>query len=654
VIRVLPVEVANRIAAGEVVDRPAGVVKELVENALDAGARDIRVDLEDGGVKLVRVADDGVGMSAEDLARAVLPHATSKIADVDDLFRVATYGFRGEALPSIGAVARLEITTRAAGAALGSRLIVDGGVAGPVEPCGAAYGTVVEVRNLFQHVPARRAFLKQERAEATQAAETLVRLARPDPEWSLRYTHQGRVSFEAPAVRDRRSRLAALFGDEFAARLLEAEGERGGARLHALFGPPDLVRPTASRQYVFLNRRWIRDRRLSHAIQEAYRGLVMPKDYPAAFLFLEVDPAAVDVNVHPTKAEVRFRDPDPLHALVVRTLRTCLDAAPGGRPLRLGPSEATLSGDAASAFGGYAASKSDGAALLARDAANAPLGGRADVAQAEAPTGVPSGAPGAVRGVAPSAERFVGGGGGGVEVGGGLATGRVPPTGPPGEDVVVAPGLFDRVEPRKDRLGGAERSLYPDGVPREPRFLQVHRSYVVVECDEGVRIVDQHALHERKLFDELRARMAAGEAEDQLLLVPATFYPGPAERSRLLDHADDFARLGLRLEAFGPKGVALRSVPAVLKRARPEELCATALELVREGVGRRDALLDDAVATFACKAAVKFHDALPPEEIRALLAYEEAHPEARNCPHGRNTALVLSLRDLENRFQRKK
>ena len=616
-IRVLPTDVANRIAAGEVVERPASVVKELVENALDAGARDIRVDLEDGGAKLVRVSDDGVGMTPEDLAVATLPHATSKIADVDDLFRIATFGFRGEALPSIGSVSRLEIVTRRRDAALGSRITVEGGIASAVVPVGAAFGTTVEVRNLFFNVPARRAFLKQERAEAAQTAETLTRLALPDPEWSLRYTHQGRVSIEAPSVADRRTRLAAFFGEEFAVRLFEARGERGGAVLHAFFGPTDLVRPNATRQYVFLNGRWIRDRRLSHAIQESYRGLVMPKDYPVAFLFLQVDPASVDVNVHPTKSEVRFRDPDPLHSLVVRTLRARLDAEPGAHRYFV------PGGDPARAAA-PAESKSE-IATLPSDASDP--WSRPSAPQARSATPTPTTGP--------------------------------TPTPPPAPFAVARSGASAVEDSRsaerpKDRLPGMERSLYPAGTPLPVRFLQVHRSYVVVEAEDGIRIIDQHALHERKLYDELRARFAAGSAEDQLLLAPEVVYPGPVERALLLEYAPEFARLGLRIEAFGPKGVALRSVPAVLRRARPEEVCATALGLVQGGAVRRDALIDDAIATFACRAAVKFNDALPPDEIRALLAYEEAHPEARNCPHGRNTALFLSLRELENRFQRKK
>jgi DNA mismatch repair protein MutL len=601
VIRVLSADVANRIAAGEVVERPASVVKELVENALDAGARDVRVELEDGGAKLVRVVDDGVGMTPDDLARAVLPHATSKIADVDDLFRVSTYGFRGEALPSIGSVARLEITTRREGAPLASRLVVEGGATRGPDPVGAAYGTTVEVRNLFYNVPARRLFLKQERTEAAQALETLTRLALPDPEWSLRYLHQGRLSLDAPAGGDRRARLAALFGADFAERLFEAREERAGANLHAFFGPVDFVRPNATKQYLFLNGRWIRDRRLSHAIQEAYRGLVMPRDFPVAFLFLTVDPATVDVNVHPTKAEVRFRDPDPLHSLIYRTLRTRLDAAPGSHRFTLPPGAGIGATFEAAADGGVSATSAAPAVVTSTPYRPSPF------------SAFPHAAP-----ATPSAA-----------------------------DASAS-------EAPKNRLAALERGLYPEGVPAPVKFLQIHRSYVVVESPDGLRILDQHALHERKLYDELRARFASGDAEDQLLLVPETVEPGPAERALLLEYAPEFARLGLRLEAFGPKAVALRSLPAALKRARPDELLAAALALVREGVPRRDALADDAIATMACKAAVKFNDALPPDEIRALLAYEAAHPEARNCPHGRNTALSISLKDLEVRFQRKK
>jgi DNA mismatch repair protein MutL len=592
-IRVLPRDVADRIAAGEVVERPASVVKELVENALDAGATNVRVDLEDGGVKLVRVVDDGCGMTPEDLGRCVLPHATSKIADVDDLFRVATYGFRGEALPSIGSVSRLDVFSRRKGAPLGARIVVDGGDASPVVSSGGPEGTCVEVRNLFFNTPARRAFLKQERAEAAHVLETLTRLALPDPEWSLTVSHQGRKTLETLSGSDRRERAAALFGDAFAERLLSADGERGGAVVSALLSPPDLVFRNTTRQYLFLNGRWIRDRRLSHAIVEGYRGRVMHRDYPAAFVFLSVDPATVDVNVHPTKSEVRFRDPDALFGLTASAIRRALDAAPGAHRVVV-PVESPPPYEARAHEASRAVETRESSAYESPASPAPPPRSFGDVAR----------------------ERF---------------------------------------EPRREHAAdSAEAALYPLGAPRPLRFLQAHRSYVVVEAPEGLRIVDQHALHERKLYDELRARAASKDAEDQLLLVPEILDTGPSEREALLSFAADFAKLGLRVEPFGEKGVALRSVPSALRRSKPSDLLATALELVGSGGVRRDALLDDAIATIACKAAVKFNDALPEAEIRALLDYEAAHPQARNCPHGRNTTLVLTHKDLENRFQRKK
>jgi DNA mismatch repair protein MutL len=568
-IRVLPPEIANRIAAGEVIERPSSVVKELVENALDAGARRVRVEVEDGGRKLIRVSDDGGGMGAEDLARSVLAHATSKIASVDDLHRVATFGFRGEALASIASVSRTIVTTRQAGAALGSRIVCDGGPPDPVEPAGAPFGTTVEVQNLFFNVPARRNFLKQNRFELAQIVEVLTRLALPDPDWSLELVSDGKTVLVAGSGGGEKERVADLFGSDLAERLVPVGGVRGTARLSGFIGPVDLVRPSAKYQHLFVNGRPIKDRKLSFAVAEAYRGLIMPRDYPVVFLYLSVDPAMVDVNVHPAKVEVRFRDPDTLFGLVLRTIRARLEG--GGRPA-------------------YAA------------------------AAAQAPWPEP---PQAVGEPAPAELAFD------------------PPPGPPEWDAAVV----DRPAP----------------IVSVPRFLQVHRSYVVTEAADGIRIFDQHALHERKLFDELLLRFAESEGEDQLLLIPFVADVSAVERELVLGKSDELARLGLAIEAFGPKSVVLRSVPLVLRNASPEQVFYAVLEILREAgrLGQRD-VIEDVVAHLACRAAVKFNDALPEAEVRALLAYEADHPEARNCPHGRNTSLLLSLRELENRFQRKK
>ncbi len=593
-IRVLPPEIANRIAAGEVIERPASVVKELVENSLDAGARRIRVEIEDGGGKLIRVTDDGVGMAADDLGRCILPHATSKISDVSDLFRVTTLGFRGEALPSIGSVARLTITSRPKSAPIGARIVVDGGRAQAVEPAGAPLGTCVEVANLFFNVPARKQFLKQDRAEVAQVIEVLTRLALPDPAWTLELVNNGRRSVSATEVTDRRERIASFFGEDVAARLLGCEAHRGDAHLVGFISPVDLVRPTARQQYLFLNGRAIRDRKLSYAITEAYRGLIMPKDHPIAFLFLTVDPGEVDVNVHPAKAEVRFRDADKLFGLVTGALRRALDGAAGSHGVRLRES---------------AAATDAGAPMVAREGATQ----MSSAWSSETPL------------VRPFAS----------------LPRRAPADAAPVEALPVrTPQLFHGIAPEPAPSG---------------RFLQVHRSYVVVEVGDGIRIFDQHALHERKLFDELLERFRASDGEDQLLLVPHVVDVSAADRERILPWAADLARLGLRIEAFGTSAIALRSVPAALRRVDPARAIEAALEVLTSGATvDRDALLHDVIATVACKAAVKFSDALPDAEVRALIAYEREHPEARNCPHGRNTSLLLSLKDLETQFQRKK
>jgi DNA mismatch repair protein MutL len=578
-IRVLPDEIANRIAAGEVIERPASVVKELVENALDAGARRIRVEIAEGGRKRIAVTDDGGGMDASDLGRCLLPHATSKIGAVEDLHKIGTFGFRGEALASIASVSRTVITTRTPGSPLGSRVVSDGGATAAVEPAGAPFGTTVEVHNLFFNVPARRNFLKQDRFELAQIVEVLTRLALPDPDWTLELVSDGKRVLVAEAGGGDAHRLADLFGTALAERLVPVSGSRGTSRLRGFVGPVDLVRPSARFQQVLVNGRPIKDRRLSYAIAEAYRGLIMPRDYPVAFLYLSVDPAMVDVNVHPAKTEVRFRDPDALFGLILRSIREKI----GGGALA----------DAAAAGAGAAASP----------------------------------APAAAPGPAAWAD-FV----------------REPAPRPwePRELAFDAPEL------------AGPRGGQPTALPAA-RFLQAHRSYVVAETPEGIRVFDQHALHERKLFDELMARLAASDGEDQLLLVPYVGDVEPADKELLLSHAAALARLGLRVEDFGARSVVLRSLPMPLANASAERVFHGVVETLREA-GRASArdVVQDVIAHVACKAAVKFGDGLPDAEVRALLAYEQAHPEARNCPHGRNTSLLLSLRELETRFQRKK
>ena len=603
VIRVLPEEVANRIAAGEVVERPAAVVKEVMENALDAGATRLELELEAGGTRLIRLRDDGEGMTAEDLALCIQPHATSKIANVEDLFRVASFGFRGEALPSIASVSELSITSRRRDEDLGHRLAVRGGdVEGPV-PAGAPPGTVVEVRNLFFNVPARKKFLKQERTELGHCLEAVTRLLLPEPEVAIRVTHGGRRVQEIGEGADLRERVRTFFGPKVAQALIEREAQEGSMRLRALVGPPALARGTARQIYFFLNGRFIRDRALGAALREAYRGLIMPRDHPVAFLFLEMDPAEVDVNVHPTKTEVRFRFRERVFAIVHKTVRAALEEHAEVRPLRM--ERATT--------------------------------GRKPESSAR-------------RDLLSQMEREL------------FAGGDVPGAGRPKEggaslprSSFVAEGAAPAATPAAAACG-AHRGARPLDPGEAQGIMQLHRSYVLVESGDGLTILDQHALHERKLYEELLQRFRNSDGEEQNLLVPAVVELGAADQALILEHLDDLARVGLRIDPFGAQAVCVRALPALIGHLGGEEVVEEVLAVLRSAGGRLEGedLIKDTVAGLACRAAVKFNDPLPEEELRQLVAFWRAHPELRNCPHGRPVAIGISLRDLESQFQRKR
>jgi DNA mismatch repair protein MutL len=604
-IRVLSSDVANRIAAGEVVERPASVVKELLENALDAHARQLDLELEEGGVRLVRLRDDGDGMGPDDLFLCVQAHATSKIANVEDIFRVASFGFRGEALPSIASVSELSIVSRQAGEDTGYRIVVrEGEVEGP-SPAGTPQGTAVEVRQLFANVPARRRFLKQERTELQQCMETVTRLLLPDPDTGIRVHHNGRRVLEVGPDAGLRERIGTFFGRNLAKALLEVEAVDGSLGMVAFVGPPDLVRTHTRHQYIFLNGRFVRDRSLGVAIKEAYRNLIMPKDHPVVFLFLRMDPAEVDVNVHPQKIEVRFRDKDTVFRLVRGAIRARVLEGSEDRPLRI-PTARSTPGEApppltrqsllqeleAEMFSG---TDSDGGALP----------------KTHLPLRVAESGP------------------------------SVPPT------PVAGPNLCKQ---------GDASVVRPDPGRSTSRWMQVHRSYIVVETEDGLRIIDQHALHERRLFEELLSRFSSAESEDQHLLVPAVVDLGAPDQARLLDQAEVLLPLGIRVEPFGGTSVCVRSLPLPLSGADPEALIHDILDLLRgEGQGLdREHLTRELAAGLACRAAVKFNHALADEEIQALIRWSDAHPDSRNCPHGRPVGIALSLRDLENQFQRKK
>jgi DNA mismatch repair protein MutL len=598
-IRLLPETTANRIAAGEVVERPAAAVKELVENALDAGATRIVVTLEQGGIGRIVVEDDGRGMDAEDLGLAVERHATSKLPEEATLFRIATLGFRGEALPSIGAVARLSLTSRPAGhngagtgTSMAHAINVEGGRKGAVAPAAGAPGTRVEVRDLFFATPARRAFLKSPRSEAEAALQAVERLAMAWPEVAFRVEVEGRVALALPA-QERAARVAALLGPDFAAAAVPVEAARDGLALAGLAGLPTHHRATSEAQHFVVNRRPVRDRLLQTALRVAYRELVPAKRFPAAALFLAVPPEAVDVNVHPMKTELRFRDAEGVRGLLISALRRAVAVGAGG-------------------------ATPEGLAAPAQSFAEVP--GFAE-------------APGAGFG------------------------GWVPqPTPLPHHPRGLPPGLNLGFAPARTPPPAAALPAFPAEGPLGRPLAQILETYVLAEAPDGALVlVDQHAAHERLTHEALRAQLVEGGVRAQPLLLPAVVEMPGADVARLLDRAAELARLGLEIEGFGPGAVLVRALPALLGAPDPTALLRDlAAELAEMGEALAlEARLEAAVARLACHGSVRAGRRLNGAEMAALLRSMEATPRAATCSHGRPTVLRLGAAELERLFGRR-
>ncbi|MFG0283625.1 MAG: DNA mismatch repair endonuclease MutL [Phycisphaerales bacterium JB039] len=620
-IRALSPLVASQIAAGEVVERPASVVKELVENALDAGASRIAVELERGGIELIRVRDDGCGLPAEQLALAVAAHATSKITDPEDLDRIATMGFRGEALASIASVSRLSMRSRAAEAPGASEIAGEGDVFAPVRPASGPVGTTVTVRNLFFNTPARRKFLRTPQTEQQRCAEIVRALAMARPAIGFTLTADGRALVDVPAQQGPRDRLLAILGAELESELIEVSADEfdgpGGVALWGLAGLPSISRATTRAQHVFINGRPVNDRTIQHAIKEAYRGLIEPGRHPSVALLLEMDPRSVDVNVHPAKAEVRFRDSGLVHSVTLRSLREALkraDLTPSVaslRPQSYGAS-AVLPGSGRPAFGEYFA-----------------------------------------RPQGPAAERLD------YQT---LRSALQPRPAPGTETESRAQGeQIERVE--QDAVGFAGEppaaSIEPSPLTGRPRLtsLQVHNSYVVTQDEQGVVIVDQHALHERAMFELLVARIAeAGDLESQRLLVPAPVPMTQAQAEKLEALAPLLKRIGIEAEPLGPRALGVQAFPSFLfeRGVEAEEFVRELLEKAErdELVPDSEEALREVLDMMSCKAAVKAGDRLTGEDLEALLALRERVERSSNCPHGRPTSVRLTIRDLERLFGR--
>ncbi|MGB8213046.1 MAG: DNA mismatch repair endonuclease MutL [Anaerolineales bacterium] len=578
-IRILPPEVASQIAAGEVVERPASVVKELVENALDAGAKSIHVNIAAAGRSLVQVADDGAGIPADELALAIERHATSKLACAEDLFRIATLGFRGEALASIGSVSRLTITARTADAHAGARLRVEGGRIGKLENIGAPVGTLVSVEDLFYNVPARLKFLKQDATErrAIDALVTRYALAYPDVRFSL--TEGNAASLHTAGDGDRRAILAALYGVDVARQMLDILAEEEGFKLTGFISPTALTRSNRKEIIFFVNGRWVQDTPLTSALLQAYHTLLMVGRYPLAALFITVPPEEVDVNVHPAKAEVRFRNPDRAFSFVQRSTRRALLAY------------APVPQVATSSLWGAPARSVDPAWSLGHD----------ELSEVSVQQSAISGQPEVLN----------------------------------GQPAVTQSAAFEKV-PLLRLIG------------------QIGVTYLVAEGPDGLYLIDQHAAHERVLFEKLMAQHAQKAIPSQALLTPAVVHLPPASTRLLEDQLPVLQHFGFDIEPFGQNSYQVRAMPALFASSDPAAALRALVEDFEEDEAPLQNEIEAKVAGRVCKRlAVKAGQVLSPDEQRALLSDLENCTSPRTCPHGRPTMIHLSVDMLERQFGRK-
>ena len=609
-VRQLSEAVINRIAAGEVVERPASVVKELIENALDAGARRIDVLTDGGGRRLIRVADDGEGMPRADLALAVERHATSKLAD-EDLVAIDTLGFRGEALPSIGAVARLAIATRHRSEPHAWSIEVDAGARSELKPAALGEGTRVEVRDLFYATPARLKFLKLDRTEAEAVREVVRRLAmsRPDVVFTLAGEERLPVTFAAalPGATGRLTRLGDVLGADFRANAVEIVAEREGVAVAGFVALPTLTRANALGQYLFVNGRPVRDKLLVGAVRAAYADYLPRDRHPMVALFVTLDAREVDVNVHPAKTEVRFRNAGLVRALIVHALKAAL-AREGSRAATTGGS-ATVAAFRPVTPRGWDWRRSPARPGDPRRAQAVTRGGGfAEAAQAAFEVGAPA-----------------------VAVDSSLHSGF-------------------SAGPTQDYAGG-DALDHPLGAAR----AQVHDTYIVAQTSDALVIIDQHAAHERIVYEKLKAAIGKAGVARQILLIPDIVELDEAEVERLLAHAEELARYGVVLESFGPGAVALRETPALLGEIDGAGLVRDLAEHISEWdealpLERR---LMHVAATMACYGSVRAGRRLKPQEMDALLREMEVTPNSGQCNHGRPTYVELKLSDIERLFGRR-
>ncbi|MBO6868205.1 MAG: DNA mismatch repair endonuclease MutL [Thalassococcus sp.] len=604
VIRQLDDAAINRIAAGEVVERPASAVKELVENAIDAGARRISIDIADGGKTLIRVTDDGWGIPEDELPLALSRHATSKI-DGSDLLNIHSFGFRGEALPSLGAVGRLTIQSRVSGAE-GCELSVSGGRVEPVKPAAINTGTIVTLRDLFFATPARLKFLRTDRAEMQAISDVVKRLAMAEPSvgFTLRDVSgggEGRVTFRADAVTGDlfdalRGRLGQVMGAEFVDNAIAVDAEREGFRLTGYAGLPTYSRGSAVAQHLFVNGRPVRDKLLIGALRGAYADFLSRDRHPAVALFVDCAPDKVDVNVHPAKSEVRFRDPGLVRGLIVSALRHAL--ADAGHRASTTVAGATL--------GAMRPEPMPSQPRIYQMDRPSPMA-RADSYAAQAP------------GFAEMQNQY---------------SGRVEP-------VIETPEPIAQAEPVEHRPLGAARG-------------QVHENYIIAQTQDGMVIVDQHAAHERLVYEKLKKQMAENGVAAQALLIPEVIELSADDQNQLLEIADDLSRMGLTIEPFGGGAIAVRETPAILGEVNAEKLLRDVLDELADFGGSKlvQEKIEAILSRVACHGSIRSGRWMRAEEMNALLREMEATPHSGQCNHGRPTYVELKLADIERLFGR--
>ncbi len=697
VIRQLPPSLVNKIAAGEVIERPASVVKELLENSVDAGATSIELAIDGGGIERIRISDNGCGIAPDQIALAIASHATSKLETADDLFDVHTLGFRGEALASIAEISHLTLRTRTTESDSGAELTVNGGDASPLQPVGCPVGTTLEVRNLFFNTPVRRKFMRTPQTEAGHITEAFTRIALAFPQVKMTMTSGNRTVFELPSTESWSERIRAFFGEEVADALIPVQSEQETASLAGFVADPSVSRSNNRMQYLFLNGRHIRDRSLQHALSEAYRGLLMVGRFPVCFLRLKLPPNQVDVNVHPTKMEVRFQEGGKIYSQLLQTLRhqfltSDLTArarhVPGPVPHGLqAPGESTQS--AASGF----------ATPVSREEArwDAHAERLAQVApRLNLTENIPPFRPFNERGFSvgpPVGDRVVdqtgdsGGASGGDITGSRFGescddrersdrTGSAQPESahkttaspseeslngnalPPGAetwDPITAGGQSREfvdlpAAPLSDRRDAAHSA--PQGVSH--LGFQVHNRYLITQDEGGMVVVDQHALHERILYEQLRQKVESQTLESQKLLVPEPLDLTAAEAAAALEARELLSKIGIEVEPFGGDTVLMTSYPAMLANMRPAEVLRQVLEPLMAGGKEPSArdCLDELLNMLACKAAIKAGDKLSSEEVTALLEQRYHYQDTHHCPHGRPTALFFSREQLDKMFKR--